>query len=72
MNQCSESNYGLSRRKFIGSAATAAAALSFAPTSFAGFLTGSAKPDSNFKGVQIGAITYSWRSMPSTAQDILR
>jgi sugar phosphate isomerase/epimerase len=29
------------------------------------------KPDSNFNGVQIGAITYSWRSMPSTAQDVL-
>jgi sugar phosphate isomerase/epimerase len=29
------------------------------------------KPDSNFNGVQIGAITYSWRSMPTTAEDIL-
>jgi sugar phosphate isomerase/epimerase len=28
-------------------------------------------PDSNFNGVQIGAITYSWRSMPSTADDLL-
>lgn len=26
--------------------------------------TGSDKPDSNFKGVQIGVISYSWRSMP--------
>jgi sugar phosphate isomerase/epimerase len=38
--------------------------------SFAG-CTGPAKPDSNFNGVQIGAITYSWRSMPSTAEDII-
>jgi sugar phosphate isomerase/epimerase len=29
------------------------------------------KPDSNFKGVQIGVITYSWRDMPSSAEDIL-
>jgi sugar phosphate isomerase/epimerase len=30
------------------------------------------KPDSNFGGVQIGAISYSWRSMPCTAEDILK
>ena len=29
------------------------------------------KPNSKFKGVQIGAITYSWRSMPGTPQDII-
>ncbi len=29
------------------------------------------KPNSKFKGVQIGVITYSWRSMPSTAEDVL-
>jgi len=29
------------------------------------------KTDSNFKGVQVGVITYSWRSMPSTPQDII-
>jgi len=28
--------------------------------------------DSNFGGVQIGAITYSWRSMPSSAEDVLQ
>jgi len=33
--------------------------------------TGSDKPNSNFNGVQIGAITYSWRSMPSSAEDVL-
>jgi len=30
------------------------------------------KPNSNFNGVQIGAITYSFRSLPSTAEDILK
>lgn len=71
MNQYSNSNIGFSRRKFIGSAALATAGISLAPTSLAGTFAGQAKPNSRFKGVQIGAITYSWRSMPSTAQDIL-
>ena len=30
-----------------------------------------AKPNSKFGGVQIGAISYSWRSMPSTPADII-
>jgi len=35
--------------------------------------TCSDKPDSNFNGVQIGVISYSWRSMPEgEAEDILR
>lgn len=38
---------------------------------FFGCSTKTDKPDSNFKGVQIGVITYSWRSMPSTPQDII-
>ncbi len=61
----------LSRRKFIGTTATAAAALSITPSGFTAPLMGSEKPDSVFGGVQIGAITYSWRSMPGTARDIL-
>jgi len=32
----------------------------------------SSKPNSKFNGVQIGAITYSFRSMPSSAEDILK
>src|SRR6266498_4100051 len=31
-----------------------------------------AKPNSKFNGVQIGAITYSFRQLPSTADDILK
>ena len=30
------------------------------------------KPNSKFNGVQIGAITYSYRGMPSTAEDLLK
>ena len=40
-------------------------------TVFAGCSSKSLKPDSNFNGVQVGVITYSWRSMPSAPQDII-
>jgi sugar phosphate isomerase/epimerase len=38
---------------------------------FLGACGNSDKPDSNFKGVQIGVITYSWRSMPGAPADII-
>lgn len=58
----------LSRRSFIGGAATlvASAALTHQALAAAG-----GKPNSNFNGVQIGTITYSFRSMPCTAEDLL-
>jgi len=40
-------------------------------TLFTGCTPRTDKPDSNFNGVQIGVITYSWRSMPGTPQDII-
>ena len=52
----------------MGTTAITVAGLAFAPQVFASV---KGKPDSKFGGVQIGAITYSWRSMPSTAEDIL-
>ena len=64
----------VSRRKFVGLAATAAA-FSVLPGNF---ITGSSgnrkesKPNSVFGGVQVGAITYSWRSMPGSVEDILK
>ena len=61
-----------SRRNFIRTTAAAAALISAAPAGFANVLSASKKPDSKFRGVQIGAITYSWRSMPSSAGDILK
>ena len=51
----------LTRRDFGKLAAAALPASSLA-----------AKPNSKFNGVQIGAITYSFRALPSTAQDILK
>jgi len=35
-------------------------------------MVGAAKPNSNFGGVQIGAITYSFRQLPSSAEEVLR
>ena len=58
----------ISRRNFLGTTAIAATALSFAPFAFS--CTGDS--GSKFGGVQIGVITYSWRSMPGTAEDILK
>jgi len=36
------------------------------------FAASTPKPDSKFNGVQIGAITYSFRSLPGTAEDLLK
>jgi sugar phosphate isomerase/epimerase len=60
----------ISRRRFITTTALATTALAVTP--FSDLFAMGIKPDSNFGGVQIGAITYSWRSMPSSAADILK
>jgi len=59
----------LSRRTFLGGAA-ALAATSMMPK-LASAAPG-AGPDSNFGGVQIGVITYSYRSLPGSAEDLLK
>ncbi len=65
----------VSRRKFIGLTA-AAATFAVIPFNFASGVepkkTKTKKPNSNFGGVQVGAITYSWRSMPGSAEDTLK
>jgi sugar phosphate isomerase/epimerase len=63
----------ISRRRFIGSTALAAAGMAL--TSRSVFAAGSlfqSKPNSVINGVQIGVITYSFRSMPSTIQDLMQ
>src|ERR1700744_33033 len=63
----------ISRRRFIGSTTLAAAGMALASKSV--FAAGSlfqSKPNSVINGVQIGVITYSFRSMPSTIQDLLQ
>jgi sugar phosphate isomerase/epimerase len=65
--------HNLSRRQFIGSGALAATGLLLSKTSFAAaVLNKPGKPNSVINGVQIGVITYSFRSMPGTAEDLLK
>jgi hypothetical protein len=71
MNEQSETTF--SRRGFMGGAAALAASAMMGRYALAGMGdTSASKPNSNFNGVQIGAITYSFRSMPSTAEDLLK
>jgi sugar phosphate isomerase/epimerase len=77
MENTNKSIRHFSRRKFLGSTA-AVAAVSMMPINLFSKsnpvvknLPGEA-PDSNFGGVQIGAITYSWRSMPEGVENIIR
>src|ERR1700710_2982031 len=63
----------ISRRRFIGYTALAAAGMALASKSV--FAAGSlfqAKPNSVINGVQIGVITYSFRSMPHSAENLLQ
>ena len=67
----------ISRRKFIENSA-AVAAFSMVPVTMAGkgTIMKKSRPalgtGSNFGGVQIGAITYSWRSMPGGVENIIK
>src|ERR1700712_5187165 len=63
----------ISRRRFIGTTALAAAGAALASKSV--FAAGSlfqSKPNSVINGVQIGVITYSFRSMPGSAEQLLQ
>ncbi len=71
MNKQNKQNEQIDRRRFIGITA-AAAAFSFMPRFVKGNAYGLIMPDSTFGGVKIGAITYSFRSLPGTnAEDTL-
>lgn len=54
----------MSRRAFLGGAAALAAGAAASQVAFGA----DAKPNSNFHGVHIGAITYSYRGGPDTAE----
>ena len=77
MEDNNKSKRNLSRRKFLGSTATVAA-FSMMPVNLFSKNTLVAKnlagttPDSSFGGVKIGAITYSWRSMPGGVDNIIK
>lgn len=65
----------ISRRKFLGTAALAVSGIAVSSKSSFGvpfYIKNLGKPNSLFKGVQIGVITYSFRSMPSSAEQLLQ
>ena len=53
-----------------------AAAMFIVAIIFSSLVTGCSgsgtKAKADYEGVQIGVITYSWRSMPGTAEDIIK
>jgi sugar phosphate isomerase/epimerase len=65
----------VSRRKFLG-LTVAAAAFTIVPLNLASGAVvkkkNTPKPNSKFGGVQVGTVTYSWRSMPGSAEDTLK
>jgi sugar phosphate isomerase/epimerase len=68
-------NGSFSRRKFIGATAAAVTGIALSSGKVFGFpaiIKNLNKPNSKFNGVQIGAITYSFRSMPCNAEQILK
>ncbi len=62
-------NTTLSRRTFLGGAAALAASSMMPRRALA---ASAARPNSKFNGVQIGVITYSYRSLPGSAEDLLK
>lgn len=68
----------VSRRKFLGTAATAAAAFTILPltasgsSSFSGLAEQSSKPMSMFNGVQLGCITFSFRGLADGIENVLK
>lgn len=64
-----QNSFALSRRDLLSLSAVAATS---ALLPLGAKAQAASKPNSNFNGVQIGTITYSFRSMPSTAEDILK
>jgi sugar phosphate isomerase/epimerase len=63
----------VSRRQFIGTSVLAAAGVALASkAAFASSIFAQTKPNSKINGVQIGVITYSFRSMPGSAEQLLK
>ena len=73
MNHCIIKTSGavatVSRRRFLGTAAAAAACTVFPVSAFGRTRSGLWQRD--IEGVQVGAISYSYRALPSSAEDIL-
>ena len=78
MENKNNSSGKFTRRKFVGGTA-ALAAVSMIPLGLSSCKQQKtaaaivpAKPSSLFNGIQIGAITYSWRSMPGGVENIIK
>ena len=64
--------YEISRRQFLKFGGLALGAAISAPVfGMPAYIQNLGKPNSLFKGVQVGVITYSFRTMPSGAEDLL-
>lgn len=70
MQQIQKTSKQFTRREFLGSAA-ALAAISTLPGGLISCSKQPSGPNSKFGGVQIGAISYSYRSMPGGAENML-
>ena len=67
-----ENFFSIDRRKFLQTSAMAAGVMAVAPLQVACTATTQQEVNrSNFGGVQLGAITYSFRSMPTSPGDVL-
>lgn len=62
----------ISRRKFIGTTAAAAAIASIPFNYSFAILQGTKKPNSKVGGVQLGLTTYCYRSIPHSLEEVLR
>jgi hypothetical protein len=62
-------NSPISRRKFIGTAATAAGVFTLLPSGY--YSLGPKRPNSKVAGVQLGVTTYSYRTMPHNLDETL-
>jgi sugar phosphate isomerase/epimerase len=71
----SNQNSSVTRREFIGKSALAITGIVMSSQQVFGapaILKNLGKPNSKFNGVQLGTITYSFRSLPSNAEQILK
>lgn len=65
----------LSRREFLGKSAIAVTGIALTSHAVMGapsILRSLGKPDSKFNGIQIGTISYSFRSLPCNAEQLLK
>lgn len=75
MKKIKQKNCAISRREFLGKSTAAVTGFTLIGSSVVGapaFLRNLDKPNSKFSGVQIGTISYSFRSLPSDAEQILK